>query len=348
MDSSKFSSSSSSPQDSASEATRRLENVLGSLDVSLEEELSRYRRQRRGGSRPRRRSAPHKQPDLIAVGATAAQKPTPPPPPPNPFLKQKPDDLDELSAAVLSDDGAGTDAPLVSPQDVAPENYLESSEALLRSLDDGEAETPDVAESVEPPADVRPKSKRLLKLAVLLLLILGGIGAGFAWIYRSQIRDALAAWNTRSAPAPAEVDDEAPVEPAPEAETYDPPGPDLSTREFVELDLESLSTLELENGSRSELPPPAESTPEAAPAQSAPPPATGEAAGSNFYVVIADGGPAALAQARTVVPDAFVRNFSSGSRIQLAVFDNQAQAEEQINALRQRGLAVQLFGPTNE
>ena len=85
-----------------------------------------------------------------------------------------------------------------------------------------------------------------------------------------------------------------------------------------------------------------------APVAVAPSPAPAAAAGSNFYVIASYTGDDSLNKARELVPDAFVRNFQAGARIQLAAFDNQAQAEDQVAALTQQGATVELFGPTNE
>ncbi|MEM8614498.1 MAG: hypothetical protein AAGF93_20980, partial [Cyanobacteria bacterium P01_H01_bin.105] len=75
---------------------------------------------------------------------------------------------------------------------------------------------------------------------------------------------------------------------------------------------------------------------------------SGAVTGSNFYVIASYTGDASLDKARELVPDAFVRNFQSGARIQLAAFDNRAQAEDQVGFLTQQGAVVELFGPTNE
>ncbi len=69
---------------------------------------------------------------------------------------------------------------------------------------------------------------------------------------------------------------------------------------------------------------------------------------SNFYVIASYTGDASLNKARELVPDAFVRRFKVGDRIQLAAFDNRAQAEEQVAFLNQQDIYVEVFGPTNE
>lgn len=404
------------PPQPGDEIAPQLERVLQNLNVNLEDELARYRRQRHGRvppPPPPRRTNQRQTIDLISVSATSTgetpaeqpQPPAPPPPPPNPFLNQMPDADDQLLEAesLLSSDSA--DEPAVAPEETvstedkslpiptantSPDGYLESSEELLKSIAEEETDAATVPEPYSP----ERKNNSLLKLAGLVLVLLAGIGVGFAITYPSQLQ------NLRSQLWPSDDSSEAtsddlpdtgtPSEPtaaSPEtADGYEPPGPDLSTREFVELDLESLSTLDVDgtgaNGStlpnplpnnpaQSPLPQPAatdqQSTPTAAGTQpantasapagtapaaptsaatpAAPAPATG---GSNFYVVSSYTGDASLATARELVPDAFVRNFKAGARIQLAAFDNKAQAEDQVAFLTQQGATVELFGPTNE
>ncbi|MEM1240746.1 MAG: hypothetical protein AAGI45_12970 [Cyanobacteria bacterium P01_H01_bin.26] len=395
----------------------QLEDVLRNLNVNLEDELVRYRRQSHGRvpPPPPPRRAPQRQSlDLISVSASSSpnvpagetvsegrQLPTPPPPPPNPFLKQtaEPPEAElpeanlsgEPSAPVEPDlaEAAATELSVPSSETV-PEGYLESSEELLKSIADQSTES-----GPEPYSPER-KSYGLLKLAGLILVVLGGIGVGVAITYPSQLQSLRSRlWPTtpegtvdENAASPETPDSSSETAAAdPDTSDFDPPGPDLSTREFVELDLESLSTLEIEGNDGSsgtalpapgqtaptqQLPPPtATPTPSGQPAQpvvgangtaetpdAAEAPAgaagvtpgttAGAATGSNFYVVTSYTGDASLDQARELVPDAFVRNFNAGARIQLAAFDNRAQAEDQVAFLTQQGAAVELFGPTNE
>ena len=422
------------------EINPQLDNVLRNLNVNLEDELARYRRQRHGRvppPPPPRRPAQRKTIDLISVSATApsespsaapAQPPSaPPPPPPNPFLQQTPDsepdtelpDLEQLpqedvSFSTATDDiessfASNDEVALPVPTNETPtEGYLESSEELLKSIEDDQAE-PD---SVPDPYSPERKNNGLLKLAGLVLVLLGGVGVGFAITYPSQLQNLRSQiWptadstteptdtatttpetsapigNETSAPSePPETPATAPVSP----DDYKPPGPDLSTQEFKELDdVQDLVTLDVNEGAGTTAPTlsnpaqtpipapattptqePATATPTPAPATGTTPPgadattptaATPPAApaptaaptiatatGSNFYVIASYTGDDSLNKAREFVPDAFVRNFKAGARIQLAAFDNRAQAEDQVAALTQQGATVELFGPTNE
>ncbi|MEA5465087.1 hypothetical protein [Leptothoe sp. PORK10 BA2] len=421
----------------------QLENVLRNLNVNLEDELIRYRRQRHGQvppPPPPRRMAQRHTIDLISVPATAAgssggasqgndvttpsvpsgqrptppppnpsgQRPTPPPVPPNPFLDQAesgtdldlPDmdlgsadaeptsELDSLMAEIAQAEAEANMALPVHANDLPTEGYLESSEELLKSMAEDQVEPDSMPEPYSP----ERKNNGLLKMAGLILVLLGGVGVGFAITYPSQLQKLRSQFwpagtelpdaATPETPAgegaevPPTATDTAPgaTATAPEVnpDGYKPPGPDLSTREFKELDLESLSTLDVDDGSATAptIPPltnPAQTpipaatpTPAGQPGASptvpgatlAPTPATlpppTAVTGSNFYVIASYTGDDSLNKARELVPDAFVRNFQAGARIQLAAFDNRAQAEEQVTALKQQGATVELFGPTNE
>lgn len=423
----------------------QLENVLRNLNVNLEDELTRYRRQRHGRvppPPPPRRAAQRKTIDLISVSASSEPTlgalnppPTPPPPPPNPFLDKPLEpgtdafdadmdqftDMAEMDAAAAdlsetvpanaeSDDKLDSSALPVPSNDMPADGYLESSEELLKSLEDEQADPASVPEPYSP----KRKDNGLLHLAGLVLFLLGGIGAGFAITspsqfqnLRSQLWPAGDSADTGS-PETSQVEEESDATPSePTADSseavpdgYTPPGPDLSTREFKDLDnVKDLVTLDIDTASSptnsptgSPAPAPSSTNPGSVavpptlptnPAQSPLPPApagqptdptaaittdspsndasTGTtpvaavpspaptvATGSNFYVIASYTGDASLSKARELVPDAFVRNFEAGARIQLAAFDNRAQAEDQVAFLTQQGAVVELFGPTNE
>lgn len=389
----------------------QLETVLRNLNVNLEDELTRYRRQRHGRvppPPPPRRAAQRKTIDLISVSASSPEVASQPPPPPNPFLQKdfeaEEDNLSEQALEQISAmdepdldvDESDQTAPEpddtqlpVHAKDMPTDSYLESSEELLKSIEEEQADPASVPEPYSPDR----KNNSLLKLAGLVLVLLGGIGVGFAITYPSQLQGLRSRlWpagdeSVDTVENVAETDEAPPQEPTSDTsasdetpEGYKPPGPDLSTREFKELDdVEDLVTLDLEgadatatpslsNPAQSPLPAPTTTaqpapnaipetadnptnapTPSAAlPAPDPVPTTSAAATGSNFYVIAGYTGDASLNKARELVPDAFVRNFQAGARIQLAAFNNRAQAEEQVAFLTQQGIAVELFGPTNE
>jgi cell division septation protein DedD len=61
--------------------------------------------------------------------------------------------------------------------------------------------------------------------------------------------------------------------------------------------------------------------------------------------VVDYGGDASLASARRVVGDAYVRNFSSGAKIQMGAFSQPAAAQNLVNQLQQQGISAQVVGP---
>jgi hypothetical protein len=67
---------------------------------------------------------------------------------------------------------------------------------------------------------------------------------------------------------------------------------------------------------------------------------------NRYYVVTNYSGDASLRQARTAVPDAYVRNLpSEGAKVQLGSFDNAAQAEALQQQLQQQGIQADVYQP---
>ena len=269
----------------------------------------------------------------------------------------------------------------------SPDGYLESSEELLKSLAADADADPETIET--PPKPYNPTSGKAtlpLKLGTLLLLLTASAGIGYAIINPSILAPARSWFAARTAPAaPNPTTLPSPSEGSTDSD-FVPPGPDLSSREFVDLDLDRLSTLKVDPSapatplpSQSGLPTPATTpSPATTPAEPSPSATAGgtspspaapatvpspaadttvttptspsptAATGSNYYVVASFTGDASLTKTRTVVSDAFVRNFNDGTYIQVAAFDNEASAQQQLQALQQQGLTVQIYGPTDE
>lgn len=87
----------------------------------------------------------------------------------------------------------------------------------------------------------------------------------------------------------------------------------------------------------------------ASPAAVAPPaPITqvpSQAATPNYYVVTDYSGAASLESARSAVGDAYVRDFSSGTRIQLGAFSQESSARNLANQLQGQGIPAQVISP---
>lgn len=250
--------------------------------------------------------------------------------------------------------------------------YLESSEKLIESLRD----VPEMPEPVD--TVFKPKRKTVSLLAGALL----GLGALFAGLGASYlmsnplVAQRLAGGFGRKDDAIAKASQK----------TFDPPGPDLSAREFIDLEIDNLSSLKMPQttidlaskpvaspASTAVLPPianqPASQLPTASSLnQSANQaiasqsisgqPATGQSletqavaipAGSNYYITIPFTTEQGLIEVRQTVDEAFVRQFVDGAnRIQLAAFDNAKSARQFIDELKVQGITAQVYGPTAE
>jgi hypothetical protein len=62
-------------------------------------------------------------------------------------------------------------------------------------------------------------------------------------------------------------------------------------------------------------------------------------------VVVDYTGEASLGAARQVVGDAYVRNFSTGARIQMGAFSQPAAAQSLVQQLQQQGMSAQVITP---
>lgn len=76
------------------------------------------------------------------------------------------------------------------------------------------------------------------------------------------------------------------------------------------------------------------------------PPAKAKAASAKdnkFLVVTAYSGSSSLAQVRKVTPDAYVRRLPQGSRIQVASFPSESEAQKKVRDLRKQGISAQIY-----
>jgi hypothetical protein len=274
-----------------------------------------------------------------------------------------------------------------------PERNLESSDELVKSL---------LEETTEPLIPVEPyrPGKRSpwltpLNLGFLLLMLVGSLGIGYA-IVNPSVLAPLKTLRERLLPSDTTTATDNGTPTANADGSFDPLGPDLSQREFVDLSIDNLSTLKVDNGpvvgstpttvpasgvtvpGQPSQPNPTTlpAVPNAAPTVPAPteqpgsvlpgtsnpaqtplspatgatpaPPVQPSPVGANYYVVTSFTGDESLIKVRETVSDAFVRNFKDGTRIQLASFTNAAAAQQHAQNLQQRGVAAQMYGPTDE
>ncbi|MEG5061882.1 SPOR domain-containing protein [Microcoleus sp. A2-C5] len=395
-------------QSSSTPIKPALQAVLGCMDVNLEAELTTYRRHRRRAEQwvsPSVRSGKQ-------TGTTEQQQAQNLPP-------QAAEETQQPLSLPLSLAGIQGDAPLattrggtkLSSSGLAPNNYLESSEKLIESLDEQKAE----------PAEERSLAASLLTplgLSSMLLFLLSCTALGYAVMHPSSLAK-MAGLNRlldRTSPSPNDT---------PAATVVDssskelPKAPNLASKEFVELDLSTLSNVKptaspiaspspkasippnpaappapigavpiptedgnpargreqgLNNLSSALLPSPSPSaaqpvptlptlppTPSpaqpatASPATAAPAAAAPAAtaplgnptrAADGFYYVVTDyTNEKSLQQAKTAVPDAYVRNFSKGVKIQMGALNDAASAERLAKELQAKGVKPQYYQP---
>ncbi|MGF1517994.1 MAG: SPOR domain-containing protein, partial [Nodosilinea sp.] len=68
-------------------------------------------------------------------------------------------------------------------------------------------------------------------------------------------------------------------------------------------------------------------------------------AAPSYYVVTDYSGAQSLESARSAVGDAYVRNFSSGTRIQMGAFSQESSARSLVNQLQGQGIPAQVISP---
>ncbi|MBD2462605.1 SPOR domain-containing protein [Oscillatoria sp. FACHB-1407] len=223
-----------------------LKAALESLDVELDEELTRYRRMRgrKPGQTGRQRS--DRQPDMIVIGASAAalsaasiaDAPQAAPPlaiaaDPNadPFADDAP-----LSSLAPFNPEVGQPLTEHNLDDLEPDSYLASSEELLKSIAEEEdlraAEEPGMLESLLTP----------LGIGSMLLLLLSSITFGYLIMNPNSISIlGLDKLMGDRASTPAQPNTTTTATTAAPASTL--PSPNLADQEFVDLNLDTLSTL---------------------------------------------------------------------------------------------------------
>lgn len=382
-------------QRSSNDLSPPLQAVLGSLNVNLEAELNRYRRNRLNHSSASANDlfAGLEDPvfDLdtlestlaipaVAIPTLPASAPTAAPPalPRNKKIAQSEPERPKaempkastpassltLGSASLTSAASGalakasnkapdaTDASPATAASITPSgSYLESSEKLIESL----TEVPEMPEPVD--ATFKPKRKTVSLLAGASLGLFGlvaGLGASYVMSDPALVQRLTQGFRR----------EDGAIATAPEP-TFDPPGPDLSEQEFVDIDIDNLSSLKMPQATidpalkpTSPAPlPPIVSTPssqisgqqtQTAAAPSIETQAVAIPAGVTYYVTVPFSTEQGLLDIRQSVSEAFVRQFADGNRIQLAAFDNPTAAQAFVSEIKAKGVSAQIYGPTTE
>jgi len=408
-----------------------LQQTLHNLDVQLEDELARYRRQRiaqhalkhakkeekstPGSGNSTKAKAPLTMPPLLTGNASPSDRSATPAPPPFTFpakseFNPPPSHANGAIAAppqpsVAADSSpAESGAGLVAVASAPDEEYLESSEELLRSLAAEEAK-------VRAERGVIQQLLTPMGLGSLLLLLLSSALFGYVVMNPKSVNRVLARFERQQPQS-------APTAP-PTATSGTPPQPNLAEQEFKRLDLGSLATLKEDGVQASQAPTPTTSpqslpttapvapssatpggvsvpadapvnapaaplrpagrvapravakpqtsqarsprstaqpatvtrtnvakpkTPtKAAPKRVAPEPRTRvEGTQVPYKVVTEFQNDSSLQTVRKNVPDAFVKNFSDGAKVQVGAYDNEIEARAKVEALRKQGIDAQI------
>ncbi|MEG4581352.1 hypothetical protein QUA71_17305 [Microcoleus sp. MON1_C5] len=406
-------------QSSSTPIKPALQAVLGSLDVNLEAELTTYRRHRRRAEQwvsPSVRTGKQTATTEQQLAQNLAPKTA--------------EETQQPLSLPLSLAGTQGDAPLattrggtkLSSSALAPNNYLESSEKLIESLDESKAE----------PTVERSLAASLLTplgLSSMLLFLLSCTALGYAVMYPSNLVKMAGLSRFLDRTSPSSSDSPASTSISDTSTKELPKAPNLVSKEFVELDLSTLSNVKptvspipspspkasipptppappgpsgvvpiptedgnpprgreqgLNNLSTALLPTPSPSaaqpvpalptlpptpspaqpaatspataSPAAASPATASPAAASPAAASplgrparaadGFYYVVTDyTDEKSLQQARKAVPDAYVRNFSKGVKIQMGALNDAASAERLVKELQEKGVKPQYYQP---
>ena len=384
-----------------------LSTALSTLDIQLEEELARYRRAKAGGNKAGRSTSSRtaaKPLDLISVPAHISPAPNASAVAAGAAGMVLATGISNSSAPVpessLLHSPQADPAPNLAEQDVELDDYLASSEELLRSLSEEEAKVQ--AERGFMRSLVTP-----LGVGSMLLLLLSSAMFGYVVTNPTSLSNLFADRNNVAQPAaePGAI--------APNTNSTDAPQPNLANKEFKDLNLNPTGTLKPGSANRSiggtSLAQPAQkpgviqtATPAASPTAASPTteanaqnnsqnsqptpaaprlaeqPAASEPApqpysrspepdrdpaparpvreapaaqpavssrgeGEYRYKVVSPySGDGSLAEAKKVVPDAFLTNSAGRAENQLGAYSSAADAEAQVQQLRRQGIQAEV------
>jgi len=333
-----------------------LQGALRSLDVNLKAELKRYRRYK-AGEPPLAHSLTAsykngKAPEAIAVMARspALQNPRLPTatstedrnrPEVRPEAKQFHREQPGGGAGIALTSAAGStpdEEEAIAELETEPDDYLESSAELLKSLASTADGTDGVAANSTNPENSQ-KSKLLTPLGIgsMLLLLMTGGTLWFVGTHPSLVRH-LRDDNLKLVQS----------NPKQAIKTTYP--------KAVDLNLDSLSALPTRAGaSRKPVSSPVEpQLPKNNPATPQPsveipavipiPRIPGrDAASLPYYYVVMDLGGLDRLEQIGIIPDATVQDFPQGRKIQLGVFREESRAKSLVSALADRGISAQIY-----
>lgn len=280
----------------------KLQAALTSLNIDLEEELTRFEQ----SQKPKNHSTISKveaEDDASAVTSSNLEK-----------------------SAIASDNHVEDHS-----QEETPQDYLQSSEELLRELNN--SGNYNIESTVEESPEKTESSWRTylltpLGIAGILIFILSGTLLSLIFINVGEI-------TSRQASTPTETADDESLSPSTEeqestAESSSPPEiadrPNLANDHFAELNTDNLVE--------------AESSPDAAPVET-------PSCGANFYcVMIENPSESEYNQTLQITGDGYMREFPEvGEVLQVGAFDTEARAEELLQRLEEQGISATIYKP---
>ncbi|AXY68301.1 hypothetical protein D3A95_09975 [Thermosynechococcus sichuanensis E542] len=325
---------------SATVDRQRLQAALASLNLSLEAELTQYRCHRmvqahspfeappvpesatppEASIPPASAAEPVSQTVPPAVGSLALTSETPPATdeganqvPPDPFFEFDPTDLADLLPQSYASDPP---APQTSTPTKRP---FASTRELLKQA----------RQNQQRPWFQRrgSNSQHLVQRWLIVVGILAGFSGAALW------------WFSRR-PAPVATESPPSSSPAPESPSPTPPvGPDMTAREFPEVNRSTLAQLEPAEPAASPAPS-ASPTPATNPVSAEPEQTTQlfveKMPNGRYYVLAPYKEPTDLEKVQAVVPDAFLVGNGDQTKIQLGMFLDEASAQAMVNQLRDR------------
>ncbi|ANV86724.1 hypothetical protein [Picosynechococcus sp. PCC 7117] len=317
-------------------ANASFQAALDNLDLDLDRELQRYRQQRP----PSERFTPPPSPEPPLDGGSAALDQGDD----GELMAQQPAQASETDTTETITAVAGPLSPWEQPTP-PPEDYLQSSEELLKSLDAS-------SQPVTPPT---PRWK--LGLAFLGAAILGGGLVALA-IAVPDLFTPTPVPETAAESSPAQTTATTPETTASATSST----VNLASQEFIELRLDNLSIIDpsvptdTENteadataSTSATTPPPTPDQAIATPLAPVPgfpgtPLATPDGLKLGYYYVIfRNTSPSALERAQAVVDGAFVRQFPVGQAIQMAEVDSATKADDLMRQFKAQKIAAEVY-----
>lgn len=307
---------------------QRLQAALAALNLSLEAELTQYRCHRMVQTH-----SPFETPP-VSETTTPPEPSVPSPSATEPVLSAAPSVVGSL--AVTPETAPATEE---RPNEALPDPFLAFDPADLAELlpqscasDASVDQTRSFVSTRELLKQVRQHRQRPWfqrrennsQHLVQRWLIVVGMLAGFS---------GAALWWFSHRPSPIVSKSPSPASPAPESPAPTPPvGPDMTTREFPEVNRSTLAQLEpAESPSPSASPTPASAEPEHTIQ-----PFVEKMPNGRYYVFAPYKEPADLEKVQAVVPDAFLVGDGNQTKIQLGMFVDEASAQAMVNQLRDR------------